>query len=102
MKSTLLALIASTLFCFGSYAEDAPTFLKVGTTYVLTAAPGVTLPHAVTIAAAGGGGWFRVTTPKEAAPPGPGPQHYEDLGERWINFSQVIMVREALPKKGPK
>ncbi|MEY2565287.1 MAG: hypothetical protein QOH88_3480 [Verrucomicrobiota bacterium] len=102
MKTALLALIASTLLCISSYADEGPTFLKVGSTYALTAAPGITLPHLVTIAAVGGGGWFRVTTPKENAPPGPGPQHMEDLGDRWINFNQVIMVREAVPHKGPK
>ena len=61
--------------------------------------PGVAVSRVVTIAAAGGGGWFRVTTPKDTAT---GQQRAEDMGDKWINFNQLIEVREALVKKGGK
>jgi hypothetical protein len=99
MKTTLLLLLSTILFCFSSYADDAPTFIKIGSTYVLTGAPGASIPRVVTIAATGGGNWFRVTTPKDNSP---GPQKMDDLGDRWINFNQVIEAREAILKKGPK
>ena len=94
---TLLILVASALFCSPSYAEDTPTFIKVGGTYALTAVPGVLVPHVVIIAASGGGGWFRVTTPKET---GPGPHRAEDPSDVWINFNQVAVVRESSAKTG--
>ena len=100
MKTTILTLIASAVVALSCYAQDAPNFVKVGGTYVLTAAPGVTVPHLVTIAASGGGGWFRITEPKDSAP-ATGPKRSEDMGDTWINFHQLIMIREALPKKGP-
>jgi hypothetical protein len=97
MKITFLVLLTTTLFCFSSYADDAPTFIKVGGTYALTAAPGIVVPHIVIIAASGGGGWFRVTTPKET---GPGPHRAEDPSDVWINFNHVAIVREPSAKTG--
>jgi hypothetical protein len=99
MKTILAALLATTLFSLSTYADDGPTFVKVGSTYVLTANSGVTLPHLVTIAATGGGGWYRVTTPSDNDPNG---HSSAGLGDRWINFNQLVEVREAIAKKGPK
>jgi hypothetical protein len=99
MKTVLSSFALVLLFGLTSYADDAPTFVKVGSTYVLTGATGVSLPGRVTITAAGGAGWFRVTTPIDA---GPNAHPVIGLGDRWINFSQVAEVREVIGKNGPK
>jgi hypothetical protein len=98
MKRTL-ALCLITLPFLNSYADDGPTFVKVGGTYALTAGSGAAVPHIVTIAAAGGNGWFQVTTPGDT---GPNAHPVAGLGQRWINFNQIVEVRETTAVKGPK
>lgn len=99
MKTVLFAVMLVMMSCFSSYADEGPAFIKVGGTYVLAANSGVPVPHLVTIVAAGGGGWFRVTTPNDT---GPNAHPVFGLGDRWINFNQVVEVRETISKKGPK
>lgn len=99
MKTVTFAVFLIIASCFSSHAADGPAFVKVGSTYALTATSGVSVPRLVTIAASGGGGWFRVTTPGDT---GPNAHPVAGLGERWINFNQLVEVREAIPNKGPK
>ena len=99
MKLTLFCSLLIALGLSRSYADEGPTFVKVGGTYALTATAGVTLPRLITISASGGGGWFRVTTPGET---GPNAHPVAGLGDRWINFNQLVEIRETVPMKGPK
>ena len=92
MKTTLLILIAATLFSFSSYADDGPGFVKVGGTYMITGAAGVALPQIVIVAANGGGGWYRVTLPKETNPDAH--HSYELNADMWINFNQLTVIRD--------
>jgi hypothetical protein len=94
-----LVLCLITLPFLNSYADGGPTFLKVGSTYSLTADSGAAVPHLVTITAAAGNGWFQVTTPGDT---GPNAHPVAGLGQRWINFNQVVEVRETTAVKGPK
>jgi hypothetical protein len=98
MKTILLVFLTTTLFSASTYA-DAPTFVKVGSTYSLTANSGAAIPHLVTITAVGGGGWFRVSTPNDS---GPNAHPVAGLGDRWINFSQIVEVRETAVKNPPE
>ena len=98
MKLTLL-LCLITVPCLTASADGGPTFVKVGSTYALTANSGASVPHLVTITAAGGNGWFQVTTPGDT---GPNAHPVAGFGARWINFNQVVEVRETTAVKGPK
>jgi hypothetical protein len=98
MKTVLSAVMLVMMSCFSSYADEGPAFIKVGGTYALAANSGVPVPRVVTIVAAGGGGWFRVTTPDD----GPNAHPVFGLGDRWVNFNQIAEVRETTGKKGPK
>ena len=81
-------------------AEEPETlpFLKVGSTYLLTA--GAALPHTVKILGSAGGQWFRVeyhdyvksippTVGSPSTPLDPTPR------EMWINFANVAGVKES-------
>jgi hypothetical protein len=99
MKTTFFAICFILLLCLSTYAGEGPTFVKIGSTYALTANTGVGVPHIVTITGSGGNGWFQVTTPGDT---GPNAHPVTGLGQRWINFSQLVEVRETTPVKGPK
>jgi hypothetical protein len=95
----ILFLCLVTLPCLSTHADGGPTFVKIGGTYALTANSGVPVPHIVTIAAAGGNGWFQVNTPGDT---GPNAHPVAGLGQRWINFNQLVEIRETTAVKGPK
>jgi hypothetical protein len=99
MKTAFFAICLTILLLLSSYAEEGPSFVKIGSTYALTANSGVPVPPLVTVAGSGGGGWFRVTTPGDT---GPNAHHSAGLGDRWINFNQLAEIRETTAKNAPK
>jgi hypothetical protein len=75
-------------------AEEPETlsFLKVGRSYDV-AYSGASLRNTVKILAPAGGQWFRVeVAPRRGGAPGEKP---EQPYERWVNFANVVSVKEA-------